>query len=287
MRQLKITKQFTNKDALSMDLYFHDISKLSLLTVEEEVTLTQKLKNGDSQAFEKLIVSNLRFVVSIAKQYQNRGLTLADLISEGNIGLIKAAERFDETRGFKFISYAVWWIRQSILQAIAESSRLVRVPVNKGGTISKVSIAFAKLEQEFHREPMPEEIAELLQFQVKVVEEALQNSNFHISIDSPLNEGDDNTLCDILVNDAAISPDMALIDNSLKVEVERIIATLRNRDADILRYYFGLFGERALSIDEIAIKLGNTRERIRQRKDMILKKLKHSHINRLLRPYLG
>ncbi|HEY3390732.1 MAG TPA: RNA polymerase sigma factor RpoD/SigA, partial [Prolixibacteraceae bacterium] len=222
MRQLKITKKFTNKDALSMDLYFHEINKLSMLTAEDEVTITRRIKNGDTKAFEMLITSNLRFVVSIAKQYQNRGLTLSDLISEGNVGLIKAAERFDETRGFKFISFAVWWIRQSILQSIAENARLVRIPVNKIGSISKVSSAFAILEQTYLRDPLPEEVADLLQFQTKVVEDTLQISNFHISIDSPLRDNEESTLHDVLTDPDSISPDRGIIDSSLKIEIDRV-----------------------------------------------------------------
>ncbi|HEY3389871.1 MAG TPA: RNA polymerase sigma factor RpoD/SigA [Prolixibacteraceae bacterium] len=287
MRQLKISKQFTNKDALSMDLYFHEISKVSLLDSEDEAVLTRKIKSGDSDAFERLVTSNLRFVVSIAKQYQNRGLSLSDLIGEGNVGLIKAAERFDETRGFKFISYAVWWIRQSILQAVAENSRLVRVPVNKSGTITKVSSAFAKLEQEYLRDPMPEEIAELLKFKTRVVEESMQISTFHVSIDTPLNDDNESTILDLLINNDSISPDKALNDNALIFEIDRIFATLADSDAEILCYYFGLKGKKQLSIEEIALVMGKTRERIRQRKDLALRRLKQNHKNHLLRSFLG
>jgi RNA polymerase primary sigma factor len=236
-----------------------------------------------------LITANLRFVVSVAKQYQNQGLTLSDLINEGNLGLIKAAERYDETRGFKFISYAVWWIRQSILQAVAEHSRIVRLPLNKIGSISKINNTFTKLEQDYQREPIPEEIAEMLKFQTKVVEDALQTAIFHISTDAPLHEGegDEYTLYDTLINSDSPSPDMSLLKNSLKIEIERILAILEDREAEILRYYFGLIGENPLSIDEIAVQLKLTRERVRQLKEKALKKLKNVQKNCLLRSYLG
>ena len=289
MRHLRIAKQITNRDSASLDLYLHEIGKVSLITIEEEINLARKIKNGDRKAFEMLITSNLRFVVSVAKQYQNQGLTLSDLINEGNLGLIKAAERYDETRGFKFISYAVWWIRQSILQAVAEHSRIVRLPLNKIGSILKINSAFTKLEQDYQREPIPEEIAEMLKFQIKVVEEALQTPNFHISTDAPLreNESEENTLYDTLINTDAPSPDMLLLKNSLRIEIERTLATLDHREAEILRYFFGLIGENPLSIDEIALELKLTRERVRQLKEKALKKLKNIHKNYLLRSYLG
>ena len=287
MRQLRISQQITNRDDLSLDLYLHEISKERLLTVEEEVKLTLKLKNGDPKAVEMLVKSNLRFVVSVAKQYQHKGLTLSDLINEGNLGLIKAAERFDNTRGFKFISYAVWWIRQSILLSIAENSRVVRMPMNKIGTMVKVRNTFAKLEQDFHRDPMPEEIAELLMFKIKVVEEALQSSNYHISIDAPIGENDEMTLQDFLINHDSQSPDLALDATSLKYEVERILTTLLKRESQILSYYFGLQGEKALGIDEIALRMGTSRERVRQIKDIAIRKLKKNLNNKILRPFLG
>ena len=289
MRHLKIAKLITNRDSPSLDLYLHEIGKVSLISIEEEVNLARKIKGGDRKALEMLITANLRFVVSVAKQYQNQGLTLSDLINEGNLGLIKAAERYDETRGFKFISYAVWWIRQSILQAVAEHSRIVRLPLNKIGSISKINNAFTKLEQDYQREPIPEEIADMLKFQIKVVEEALQTSNFHISTDAPLHEsdGEENTLYDTLINTDSSSPDMLLLKNSLQIEIERILATLDKREAEILRYYFGLIGENPLTIDEIAIELKLTRERVRQLKEKALKKLKNIHKNCLLRSYLG
>ena len=289
MRQLKISKQITNRDAASLDLYLHEISKLALISAEEEVNLARAIKSGDRKALETLIRSNLRFVVSVAKQYQNQGLTLPDLINEGNLGLIKAAERFDETRGFKFISYAVWWIRQAILQAIAEQSRIVRLPLNKIGSILKINNAFIKLEQDFQREPIPEEIAEMLKLEPSIIEEAMQSSNFHISTDAPLreSESEEYTLYDTLINSDEPSPDFSLINTSLKIEIERALATLENREAEILRYNFGLIGEHALSIDEIAVVLSLTRERVRQLKMKALKKLKNIYKNRLLRTFLG
>jgi len=289
MRQLKIGRQITNRDAASLDLYLHEIGKLNLLTTEEEVSLARASRGGDKKALELLIQANLRFVVSVAKQYQNQGLTLPDLINEGNLGLIKAAERFDETRGFKFISYAVWWIRQSILQAIAEQSRIVRLPLNKIGSILKINNAFSKLEQNFQREPMPEEVAEILQLQAKIVEEAMLTANFHISIDAPLHEreNDEFTLYDVLINNDEPSPDISLYNNSLKIEIERTLETIDAREASILRYNFGLSGNSPLSIDEIGVIMGLTTERVRQLKIKGLKKLKNMQKNRLLRSYLG
>jgi RNA polymerase primary sigma factor len=257
--------------------------------MDEEITLARRIKGGDRKALVTLIQSNLRFVVSVAKQYQNQGLTLPDLINEGNLGLIKAAERFDETRGFKFISYAVWWIRQSILQAIAEQSRIVRLPLNKIGSISKINKAFTKLEQDYQREPMPEEIADMLSLQIKIVKEALETSNYHVSTDAPVYEsdGDEITLYDTLINDDSPSPDFSLINSSLKIEIERALGTLSQREAEILRYYFGLIGENPLSIEEIAALLKITRERVRQLKEKALKNLKTVHKSQLLRSFLG
>jgi RNA polymerase primary sigma factor len=289
MRHLKIAKQVTNRDSTSLELYLHDIGKSSLISVDEEILLARRIKEGDRKAFEKLIKSNLRFVVSVAKQYQNQGLTLPDLINEGNLGLIKAAERFDETRGFKFISYAVWWIRQSILQAIAEQSRIVRLPLNKIGAISKIHKAFTKLEQDYQREPLPEEIAELLKLQIKIVKEAFETANFHVSADALIgeNEGEEFTLYDTLINKESISPDLLLINGSLRIEIERALGTLTDREAEILRYYFGLVGEYPLSIDEIADILRINRDRIRQIKEKAIKKLKNIEKSRLLRSFLG
>jgi len=289
MRQLRISKQITNRDAASLDMYLHEISKLSLISADEEVSLARSIKSGDQKALETLIQANLRFVISVAKQYQNQGLTLPDLINEGNLGLIKAAQRFDETRGFKFISYAVWWIRQSILQAIAEQSRIVRLPLNKIGSLLKINNAFIKLEQNYQREPMPDEIAELLKIEPNIIQEALQSSNFHISADAPLRESDSDeyTLWDTLINNDEPSPDISLLNSSLKVEIERALATLEPREAQILRYNFGLTDEHPLSIDEIAGVMNLTRERVRQLKIKALKKLKNIRKNNLLRSFLG
>lgn len=289
MRHLRIAKQVTNRDTASLEIYLYEIGKVSLVSIDEEVILARQIKDGDSKALDKLIRSNLRFVVSVAKQYQNQGLTLPDLINEGNLGLIKAAERYDETKGFKFISYAVWWIRQSILQAVAEQSRIVRLPMNKIGSISKINKAFTKLEQDYQREPISEEIAEMLTLQIKIVEEALESSNFHISTDAPLSEnaGDDITLYDTIIKSDAPSPDISLINDSLKIEIERVLGTLSSRKSEILRYYFGLIGEHPLSIDEIAVKLGVTNESVRHIKGKALKNLKSIHKSHLLRSFLG
>ena len=286
MRHLRIAKKITNKDAASLDIYLYEIGKEDLITANEEIVLARKIKAGDRKALATLIKSNLRFVVSVAKQYQNQGLTLPDLINEGNLGLIKAAERYDETRGFKFISYAVWWIRQSVLQAIAEQSRIVRLPLNKIGSISKINQAFTKLEQDFQREPVPEEIADLLKLQIKIVTETMESSNFHISTDAPMREGDENTLYDTLINRESPSPDLSLINSSLKIEIERILGTLSERESEILRYHFGFIGDHPMSIDEIAVLLKLTRERVRQIKDLALTKLRNLQINHLLRSFL-
>ena len=290
MRHLRIAKQITNRESASLEIYLYEIGKVNLISIDEEVTLAQRIRQGDRKALETLIQSNLRFVVSVAKQYQNHGLTLSDLINEGNLGLIKAAERYDETKGFKFISYAVWWIRQAILQAVAEQSRIVRIPSNKFGYLSKINKAFIRLEQDYQREPMPEEIAELLKLQILIVREALETSNHpHLSTDAPLYEGesDDITLYDTLINSEAHSPDLLMINNSLKIEIERALKTLPEHEATILRYYFGLIGEHPLSIDEISLKLGVPRENIRILKGKALKNLKSVHKSHLLRSFLG
>ncbi len=289
MRQLKITKQVTNRETPSLDKYLREIGKVPLLSPEEEVKLFHQIRQGDRKALETLINANLRFVVSVAKQYQNQGLTLPDLINEGNLGLIKAAERFDETRGFKFISYAVWWIRQSILQSLAEQSRIVRLPLNKIGSINKVNKAFTKLEQEFQREPMPDEIAKVLNLHISAVEESINSANYHISMDAPLRDDDrsENNLYDVLVSNENAIPDMSLIDTSLKVEIERTLSTLNDREAEILRYYFGLNGKSAHTLEEIGKELDLTRERVRQVKEKALKKLKNIQRNKLLKPYLA
>jgi len=272
---------------MSLDKYLHEISKVELLTPDVEVELAKRIKKGDREALETLIKGNLRFVVSVAKQYQNQGLSLSDLINEGNLGLIKAAERFDETRGFKFISYAVWWIRQSILQALAEQARIVRLPLNKIGSINKINKTFSQLEQEYQREPTREELAELLDTRIEIVESSLGVSNVHLSMDAPLTDDESNSLYDILLNNDSPSPDNELITNSLRKEIERSLSTLAEREADILRYYFGLNGKPAYTLEEIGEEFGLTRERVRQIKEKAIKKLKNQYRNRLLKTYLG
>lgn len=287
MRQLKISKQVTNRETPSLDKYLHEIGKVRLLSGEEEVLLAKKIKNGDEKALELLINANLRFVVSVAKQYQNQGLSLPDLINEGNLGLIKAAQRFDETRGFKFISYAVWWIRQSILQSLAEQARIVRLPLNKIGSINKVNNTFARLEQDFHREPTADEIAEILDIAPKEVREALKVSSRHVSMDAPLKKDEDNTLYDVLLSNEDDSPDSTLLGESLKREIERSLNTLSPREADIVRLYYGLSGEPPYSLEEIGKYFSLTRERVRQIKEKAIKRLKHSFRSKLLKTYLG
>jgi RNA polymerase primary sigma factor len=289
MKQIKITKQVTLREAPSLDRYLREIGKIKLLAPEDEEVLARKIRNGDHKALEILVTSNLRFVVSVAKQYQNQGLTLPDLINEGNLGLIKAAELFDETRGFKFISYAVWWIRQSILQALAEQSRIVRLPLNKIGSINKINKAFIKLEQDFQREPMAEEIAEMLDLQHIFVEEALNSTNFHVSMDAPLtdDENGENSLYDVMTINETPDPDSDLIDKSLKREIERTLGTLKEREADILRYTYGLNGLPTHTLEEIGKKLDITHERVRQIKEKALKKLKNVRRSRLLKSYLA
>ena len=287
MRQLKITKQVTNREAPSLDKYLHEIGKVQLITAEEEVQLAKKIKQGDQAALERLIKANLRFVVSVAKQYQNQGLSLPDLINEGNLGLIKAAQRFDETRGFKFSSYAVWWIRQSILQALAEQARIVRLPLNKIGSINKVNNTFARLEQEFQREPTPYEIADILDIAPKEVKEALKISSRHVSMDAPLKQDEENTLYDVLLSSDASSPDGELLDDSLRREIERSLSTLSTREADIVKLYYGLNGEPPYSLEEIGKLFNLTRERVRQIKEKAIKRLKHTYRSKILRSYLG
>ncbi|MFZ5430406.1 MAG: sigma-70 family RNA polymerase sigma factor [Bacteroidota bacterium] len=287
MRQLKISKQVTNRDTLSLDKYLHEISKVELLSPDHEVELAKRIKKGDRQALETLIKGNLRFVVSVAKQYQNQGLSLPDLINEGNMGLIKAAERFDETRGFKFISYAVWWIRQSILQALAEQARIVRLPLNKIGSINKINKTFSQLEQEFQREPTQEELAEILETRIDLVESSLGVSSSHLSMDAPINDDESNNLYDVLLNNDSPSPDNELMTSSLRKEIERSLSTLGEREADILRYYFGLNGYPPYTLEEIGAEFSLTRERVRQIKEKAIKKLKNQYRNRLLRSYLG
>ncbi|MEJ5054553.1 MULTISPECIES: sigma-70 family RNA polymerase sigma factor [Sphingobacterium] len=286
MRQLKITQSITNRESQSLDKYLHEIGKVDLITAEEEVILAQRIREGDQVALEKLTKTNLRFVVSVAKQYQNQGLTLGDLINEGNLGLIKAAKRFDETKGFKFISYAVWWIRQSILQAIAEQSRIVRLPLNQVGSLSKISKAFSKLEQEYEREPSPEELADILETTVDKVSDTLSNSGRHVSMDAPFVQGEENTLLDVLENSDP-DTDSLLIDESLSEEIKRSLATLTEREREIIVLFFGLGTNHQLSLEEIGEKFSLTRERVRQIKDKALQRLRHTSRSKILKSYLG
>jgi len=287
MRQLKITKQVTNRETPSLDKYLHEIGKVKLLNADEEVILAKKIRQGDNKALERLINANLRFVVSVSKQYQNQGLSLPDLINEGNLGLIKAAQRFDETRGFKFISYAVWWIRQSILQALAEQARIVRLPLNKIGSINKVNNAFSRLEQDFQREPTADEIAKILEIAPKEVKEALKVSSRHVSMDAPLKKDEDNTLYDVLLSNDSLSPDTHLLDDSLRQEIERSLATLSVRESDIIKLYYGLNGEPPYSLEEIGKLFNLTRERVRQIKEKAIKRLKNTYRSKILRSFLG
>ena len=287
MRQLKITKQVTNRETASLDKYLQEIGKVDLITAEEEVELAQRIRAGDDRALEKLTKANLRFVVSVSKQYQNQGLTLPDLINEGNLGLIKAAKRFDETRGFKFISYAVWWIRQSILQALAEQSRVVRLPLNKIGSINKINKTYAFLEQVNQRPPSAEEIAKELDMSISDVKESLKNSGRHLSMDAPLKEGEDSSLYDVLNFEESPNPDKELMHESLQTEIERALETLAPRDADVIRLYFGLNGNQPMTLEEIGETFGLTRERVRQIKEKGVRKLKHNSRSKILKTYLG
>jgi len=286
MRQLKITKSITNRESASLDKYLQEIGKEELISVEEEVELAQRIKKGDRDALEKLTRANLRFVVSVAKQYQNQGLSLPDLINEGNLGLIKAAEKFDETRGFKFISYAVWWIRQSILQALAEQSRIVRLPLNQVGSLNKINKAFSKFEQEFERKPSPEELAEFLELPREKVADTLKVSGRHISMDAPFIEGEDNSLLDVLPNNDSPKADKTLLSESLIKEIERSLATLTERERDIIKLFFGI-GIQEMTLEEIGEKFGLTRERVRQIKEKAIRRLRHTSRSRLLKTYLG
>ncbi len=287
MRQLKITKQVTNRETASLDKYLQEIGKVDLITADMEVELAQKIKAGDQLALEKLTKANLRFVVSVSKQYQNQGLTLPDLINEGNLGLIKAAKRFDETRGFKFISYAVWWIRQSILQALAEQSRIVRLPLNKIGSINKINKTFARLEQENERPPSAEEIAKELDMTINDVKESMKNSGRHVSMDAPLIEGEDSNLYDVLNSGESPNPDKNLLHESLKVEILRALETLTPREADVVKLYFGLSDAHPMTLEEIGETFDLTRERVRQIKEKAIRRLKHTSRSKILRTYLG
>ncbi len=286
MRQLKITKSITNRESASLDKYLQEIGREELINVEEEVELAQRIKQGDQVALEKLTRANLRFVVSVAKQYQNQGLSLPDLINEGNLGLIKAAEKFDETRGFKFISYAVWWIRQSILQALAEQSRIVRLPLNQVGSLNKINKAYSKFEQENERKPSPEELAEQLDLPADKVADTLRVSGRHISVDAPFVDGEDNSLLDVLVNNDSPNADKALINESLAREIDRALSTLTERESDIVKLFFGI-GCQEMTLEEIGDKFGLTRERVRQIKEKAIRRLRQSSRSKLLKAYLG
>lgn len=286
MRQLKITKSITNRESASLDKYLQEIGREELISVEEEVELAQRIKKGDQAALEKLTRANLRFVVSVAKQYQNQGLSLPDLINEGNLGLIKAAEKFDETRGFKFISYAVWWIRQSILQALAEQSRIVRLPLNQVGSLNKINKAYSKFEQEHERKPSPEELADELELPADKVADTLRVAGRHISVDAPFVEGEDNSLLDVLINNDSPNADRALINESLSREIERALATLTERESDIIKLFFGI-GCQEMTLEEIGERFGLTRERVRQIKEKAIRRLRHTSRSKLLKSYLG
>lgn len=288
MRQLKITKQITNRETASLDMYLQDIGRVELITANEEVVLAQQIKQGDQKALDKLVKANLRFVVSVSKQYQNQGLSLPDLINEGNMGLIKAAQRFDETRGFKFISYAVWWIRQSILQALAEQSRIVRLPLNKIGAINKINKTFAKLEQELEREPIAEEISEILDILPEDIRETMKNQGRHMSMDAPLgNLEDGGSMYELLENQHEAPPDNTLIIDSLRSEIDRALTSLTAREADVVRLYYGLSGGHSHSLEEIGEKFELTRERVRQIKEKAVRRLKHASRSKILKDYLG
>ena len=287
MRQLKISKSITNRESASLEKYLTDIGKEPMIPAEEEVRLARLIKEGDESALDKLTRANLRFVVSVAKQYQNQGLSLPDLINEGNLGLIKAAKRFDETRGFKFISYAVWWIRQSILQAIAEQSRIVRLPLNQVGSLSRISKAFSKLEQEFEREPSYEEIAAITDIPIDKIADALRISGRHVSMDAPFVQGEENTLLDVIENVESPRADVQLINDSLRKEIERSLSTLSDREREVIKLFFGICLGHGLTLEEIGAKFDLTRERVRQIKEKALRRLRHKNKSRILKSYLG
>ena len=287
MRQLNITKSITNRESHSLDKYLQEIGREELITAEKEVELAQRIKQGDQLALEKLTKANLRFVVSVAKQYQNQGLTLPDLINEGNLGLIKAAQRFDETRGFKFISYAVWWIRQSILQALAEQSRIVRLPLNQVGSLNKINKAFSKLEQEFERPPSSDELATALDLPEEKVKDTLKVSGRHVSVDAPFVDGEDNSLLDVMVNNDSPKADIELMKESLQREIERSLSTLSDREKDVVMLFFGIGMQHGLTLEEIGAKFDLTRERVRQIKEKAIRRLRHNSRSKLLKSYLG
>ncbi len=286
---MRITKQYTNRESQSLDKYLQEIGRVELLTPDDEIDLAKSIKKGGlegNRALERLVKANLRFVVSVAKQYQNQGLSLGDLINEGNLGLIKAAKRFDETRGFKFISYAVWWIRQSILQALAEQSRIVRLPLNRVGALNKIGKKFSELEQKFEREPTAAELAEQLEMSIPEIAETIKISGRHLSVDAPFVQGEDNRLLDILPNEMQPPPDSELIRESLRVEVQQVLTTLSTREAEVIRLYFGLDSQ-CLTLEEIGEKFNLTRERVRQIKEKAIRRLRHASRSKALRAYLG
>ncbi len=287
MRQLKITKSITNRESASLDKYLQEIGREDLITAEEEVVLAKKIRDGDEIALAKLVKANLRFVVSVSKQYQNQGLSLPDLINEGNLGLIKAAKRFDETRGFKFISYAVWWIRQSILQALAEQSRIVRLPLNQVGSLNKINKAYSRLEQEFEREPTAEELSRVLELPEDKVADTMRVSGRHVSMDAPLLNGEDNSLLDVIVNHDSPRADRTLMTESLQREIERSLSTLTERERDVIKLFFGIGCQHGLTLEEIGAKFDLTRERVRQIKEKAIRRLRHSSRSKLLKTYLG
>jgi RNA polymerase primary sigma factor len=287
MRQLKITKSITNRESASLDKYLQEIGREELITAEEEVILAKRIRDGDEVALAKLVKANLRFVVSVSKQYQNQGLSLPDLINEGNLGLIKAAKRFDETRGFKFISYAVWWIRQSILQALAEQSRIVRLPLNQVGSLNKINKAYSRLEQEFEREPTAEELSRVLELPEDKVADTMRVSGRHVSMDAPLLNGEDNSLLDVIVNHDSPRADRLLMNESLQREIERSLSTLTERERDVIKLFFGIGCQHGLTLEEIGAKFDLTRERVRQIKEKAIRRLRHSSRSKLLKTYLG
>lgn len=287
MRQLKITKSITNRESQSLEKYLQEIGREELITAEEEVRLARRIKEGDQVALDRLTKANLRFVVSVAKQYQNQGLSLPDLINEGNLGLIKAAKRFDETRGFKFISYAVWWIRQSILQALAEQSRIVRLPLNQVGSLNKISKAYSKLEQEFEREPSPDELAKILDIPTEKIADTMRVSGKHVSMDAPFVQGEDNSLIDVLENQDSPRADGMLMNESLQKEIERSLSTLTEREREVIKLFFGIGMQHGLTLEEIGAKFDLTRERVRQIKEKAIRRLRHKSRSKLLKAYLG
>ena len=284
---MKIVKQFTNRENQSLDKYLQEIGKINLLTTEQEIELAIRIKKGEQAALEHLAKANLRFVVSVAKQYQNQGLSLGDLINEGNLGLLKAAKRFDETRGFKFISYAVWWIRQSILQSLAEQSRIVRLPLNRVGALNKIGKAYSNLEQEFEREPSADELAKELDMEVSEVSDTLKISGRHVSMDAPFTQGEENNLLDVIQSDLQPSPDHLLMDESLREEIEQALSTLSEREAEVIKLYFGLDKENSLTLEEIGERFNLTRERVRQIKEKAIRRLRHTSRSKNLKAYLG